>query len=180
MFYTGKGDKGKSILFDCDQKVFKDDILMEALGELDELNSFLGVIKAEIKEKEIKIKDFSFADIIHQVQQDLFIIQAELAGADKRLKKEKIKQLEDIINKAEKEIPPINSFAISGSSITGSKLDLARTIVRRVERRVVAVKKIDKICDNSLAYLNRLSSLFYALARLFNHKSGITEESPSY
>ncbi len=163
--------------FGCDQRISKSSAIAEALGALDEINSFLGLCK-------INEKAFSFSEIIHQVQQNLFIIQAEVAGAQKSTEESKIKEIEKIIDAIEKELPPIKTFFISGGTESAVLFDIARTIARRAERRVVEVSEEGKIKigGHSLSYLNRLSlsSLLFALARLTNHKSGITEESPSY
>jgi len=90
--------------------------------------------------------------------------------------------MEDIIDSIEKEIPKIKSFLISGGTEASALLDFARVIARRAERRVVEVKEDGKVkvSDNTLVYLNRLSSLLYAMARHNNNKSGINEVSPSY
>lgn len=98
------------------------------------------------------------------------------------MKKKKVKEIEKIIDDIEKELPPIESFFIAGGKKLAVLFDIARTIVRRAERRVIEVdneKKV-KVGESTKAYLNRLSSLLYALARLTNHKFGITEESPDY
>lgn len=177
MFYTKKGDDGKTNLFHCDQqKISKDSAIMEALGELDELNSFLGLVRAEVGDIDFKVNNFQLKEIIHQTQENLFIIQAQIAGAKKEISIEKIEKLEKIIDWIEKEIPPIKSFFLPGASKVSAWLDVLRSITRRAERRVVAIKND----QNSVIYLNRLSSLFYALARLIAYKSGITEESPDY
>jgi len=182
MLYTGKGDKGDTSIFGCDQRFSKSSDIAEALGSLDELNSFLGFCKLESAKEDISIGEISFQKIIDNIQQNLFIIQAEVAGADKKITKEKIKELENLTDQIEKELPPINSFFVSGGVELSSLIDFARTIARRAERRVVAVsnEKIEEIDPNTLAYLNRLSSLLYAMARLTNHKFGIKEESPTY
>ena len=118
-----------------------------------------------------------------EVQQNLFIIQAELAGAPgKTITADKVERMEKIIDAIEKKLPPIKSFFIPGATANGALLDYARTVARRAERRVVIVveeKKI-KFGKFSLIYLNRLSSLLYALARLVNHQSGIKEQAPDY
>ena len=95
---------------------------------------------------------------------------------------EKVKDIEMLVDNIEKELPPIKSFFISGGTELAALYDIARTIVRRAERRVVAVSDEGKtsVAEFTKAYLNRLSSLFYALARLTNHKFGITEEGPDY
>ena len=171
--------------FGCDQRLSKSSAVAEALGALDEANSFLGIVKAKLAERNITLYSVGperAADIIQEMQENLFIIQAEVAGADKALGEEKIREAEDLIAGIEKEIPPVTSFVIPGVSIESAELDFARTIVRRAERRVVAVAEegLVKIGSNTLAYLNRLSSLLYALARLSAHKSGINESAPSY
>ena len=175
MLYTRKGDDGKTSAFACDQRFSKSSAIAEALGSLDETNSYFGLVKAKTADKELK-------KTLHSIQENLFIIQAEVAGADKTVGEEKVREMEDIIADIEKEISPITSFIIPGTSAESAELDFARTLVRQAERRVVAVSEegLVKISANSLAYLNRLSSLLYALARLSAHKSGINEQSPSY
>jgi cob(I)alamin adenosyltransferase len=105
-----------------------------------------------------------------------------VAGFQIDVPEEKTKELETIIVACEKEMPPIKTFFISGGTELAAKFDFARTIARRAERRVVAVSEEGKVKvqPTALAFLNRLSSILYALARLSNHKSGITEESPNY
>lgn len=87
-----------------------------------------------------------------------------------------------MIDTIENELPPIKTFFISGGTELSALFDIARTIARRAERRLVEVSKESKVKTgaDSHAYLNRLSSLLYALARLINHRSGINEESPKY
>ena len=162
-------------VFGCDQRISKSSAIAEALGALDEINSFLGLCK-------VHKESVSFSEIIHKVQQNLFIIQAELAGAQKSISEDRIKEIEKIIDAVEKELPLIKTFFISGGTELSALFDVARTIARRAERRVVKVSEEgkQKISENSLAYLNRLSSLLYALARLTNHKSAITEQIPDY
>jgi len=182
MLYTRKGDGGTTKTFGCDQRVSKSSLIAEALGNLDEINSFLGLCKVASLKSKFKIADTKLSDIIHGVQENLFTVQAELAGVSKKIGEKKVKEIEFFIDKIEKELPPIHSFFISGGTEIAALLDIARTVSRRAERRVVAVvdegkRKIDK---HTLSYLNRLSSLLYALARFSNHKSGIVEPSPKY
>ncbi len=183
MFYTRKGDKGTTKTFGCDQRISKSSVIAEALGSLDEINSFLGFCKIKAKREELKTSgNIKIDSTIHEVQKNLFIVQAELAGASMSIDEEKIKEIEVIIDYIEKELPPIKSFFISGGTELATVFDIARTISRRAERRVVEVKEEGKVSvkESTLAYLNRLSSLLYALARLANYKSGIREESPDY
>ncbi len=180
MLYTKKGDKGKTNMFGCcDQKISKSSAITEALGCLDEANSYLGVIKCKVKS--YKVDGEKIQNIIHIIQNNIFIIQAQVAGADKKIQKEKTKYLENIIDNIEKKLPPIKTFLISGANEMSADFDFARTLVRRAERRVVAVNEegMAKIDSETLVFLNRLSSLLYALARYSALESG-TEESPKY
>ena len=183
MLYTRKGDNGTTKTFGCDQRISKSSAIAEALGSLDEINSFLGICKVKSEKEKLMLTDgTSFAKIVHEVQKNLFIIQAEIAGSKMSITEDKIKEIEKIVDEIEKELPPIKTFFISGGSEIATFFDIARTIARRAERRVIGVTdegKI-KISDNTCAYLNRLSSLLYALARLTNHKFGINEEGPDY
>jgi cob(I)alamin adenosyltransferase len=179
MLYTRKGDNGKTGTFGCDQKISKSSDITEALGTLDEINSYLGVIKCKVKS--YKVVGESVQDMINRVQNNLFIIQAQVAGADKKISVGEVKSIEKIINNIEKELPPIKSFLISGTNEISASFDFARTIARRAERRVVAVheENITKIDTETLIYLNRLSSLLYALARYAANEDGV-EVAPKY
>ncbi|MEK7593249.1 MAG: cob(I)yrinic acid a,c-diamide adenosyltransferase [Patescibacteria group bacterium] len=184
MFYTRKGDKGDTSFFGCNQRFSKNSALAEALGSVDEINSLLGFCKIKAKKTAIKIagKTVSLTDIIETIQENLFIIQANLAGADKKITAEKVKYLENIIDEIEKQLPKIKSFFIPGGSELAALFDYSRAVSRRAERRAVAYFENIKIKpnDESLAYLNRLSSLLYALARFVNFKLKIKEKSPLY
>jgi cob(I)alamin adenosyltransferase len=139
MLYTRKGDKGDTGLFGCNQRISKSSSIAEALGSLDEINSFLGICKVLSSSKDYKLSTINFSDLVHSVQQNLFIIQAELAGSDMTVSAEKIKEIEGWIGEIENILPPIKSFFISGGTELGATFDVARTIARRAERRVVAV-----------------------------------------
>ena len=175
MLYTRKGDDGKTTIFGCDQRFSKSSIIAEALGSLDELNSFLGVIKAKTGDKKIK-------EYINKIQENLFIIQAQVAGSEKKISEDKIKETEKIIDFIEKEIPPIKSFIIPGANEMSAMFDFARTLSRKTERRVVTVseEKLVKINLLTLKYLNRLSSLLFAFARLSASEKGEKENYPTY
>ena len=182
MLYTKNGDDGKTKIFSCDQKISKSSIIAEALGTLDEINSFLGICKVKAKDSGFKINTLKVSDIIHEVQESLFIIQAQIAGADKKISKIKISDMEKVVDSIEKILPPIKTFMISGSTEISAFFDFARTLSRRAERRVVAVSEENMVSvdKETLAYLNRLSSLLYAFARYFSEEVGVKEESPKY
>ena len=199
MLFTGKGDNGTTKTFGCDQRISKSSSIAEALGSLDEINSFLGLVKIKSAGVIFKLEmgEIILADTIDRIQQDLFIIQAETAGADKKITEEKVKWLENIINDIEKILPPIKTFFVSGGCELATLCDIARTIARRAERRVVGVADEAKnhhplpppsqgggqphpVSQFTLAYLNRLSSVLYAFARASNHINGVVEEAPRY
>jgi cob(I)alamin adenosyltransferase len=187
MLYTRKGDDGTTKTFGCDQRVSKSSLVAEALGTLDEVNSFLGFVRAKAAAQGFERDDpenhrMQYADVVLEVQQNLFIIQAQVAGADKNITDDKIKKIESITDSIERVLPKINSFFISGATELGGMFDFARTLARRAERRVVAVKEEGKteVLPNTLQYLNRLSSLLYALARISSRVGGHEEIIPDY
>ena len=180
--FTGKGDDGTTKTFACDQRRSKNSFVSEALGNVDELNSLLGLVKVKSGETKHEVAGKSFSDIVNNVQQNLFIVQAELAGSDMRISEEKVKEVEEIVNAAETKMPPIKNFFVSGGTELASLFDFSRTVARRAERRVIAAHENGDpaISKFTLAYLNRLSSLLYALARLTNNLAGIAEDKPGY
>lgn len=182
MLYTRKGDSGTTKTFGCDQRISKSSTVAEALGTLDECNSFLGICKTNPAAAEPLLEGYSFADMVEWVQQNLFIVQAHVAGAEKTIAEEKITHMESAIDAIEKELPPIKTFFVSGGTALATQFDVSRTLARRAERRVVAVaeEKAVNVDATVLTFLNRLSSLLYALARFANHRAGIKEEPPKY
>jgi cob(I)alamin adenosyltransferase len=185
MFYTGKGDKGTTKLFDTNEpekRVPKSSCNIESLGALDELNSFCGMVKVEAEKAGLEAGSQKMSEIVEIVQNNLFTIQAEVAGSDKRIGENKTEEMEAVIDAIEESLPPVRSFLISGGTELTARLDFARTLARRAERKVVALVNSGerKVGEDTLAYLNRLSSLFYALARFSNAKSGIKEKPPTY
>jgi cob(I)alamin adenosyltransferase len=177
MLYTGKGDEGTTTAFGCNQeRISKSSELPEALGALDELNAFLGFVKMRA-ERESRI-----GSVLAEVQETLFVVQAEIAGADKRVGKSVVEKMESVVNAIEKEIPPLKGFSIAGGTELSALLDVARTLARKAERRLVAATLAGACAPSpeTRAYMNRFSSLLFALARLANHDAGVVEENPRY
>lgn len=170
------GDKGKTTIIG--QRVPKDVPVIEALGTLDELNAWLGVCKAVCMYQLPSHQRIS--DYVTAMQHDLFIIQAELAGAGNVIGIDKVNNLEKIINDIEIELPQRDSFCLPGGTKLSAHLDYARTVARRAERKVVAYSRQHKVDDTTLAYMNRISSAIYAMARYINLKDGYTEVEPTY
>lgn len=183
---TGKGDEGYTNLFSCNTQVSKNSPTCEALGELDELNSFLGICRVKSKKTEerlgLYLEGKRISSIIFDIQNDIFIIQAEFAGADKKISAEKIKKMESLMNEVENLVPRRPSFIIPGEDELSSYFDITRAVCRRAERSAVVYLKEGKVGEDSqtLRYLNRLSDFLYCISRLIVFKSGEQENNPEY
>ncbi len=181
--FTGKGDDGTTKLFDSGkgERATKASPIFECLGMLDELNTLVGWCKAGcpddfiVEEKKIRL-------ILHDVQDHLFTLQAEVAGAPKSIPLSSVEMLGVLINRIEGQMPPITTFLVPGATELSARLDIARAVARRAERRLVLIHESGerRVSDPSRAYANRLSSLLYALTRLVNHRAGVAENPPSY
>lgn len=185
MLHTGQGDGGKTKIFNCDHWLSKGSPEVETLGSLDEINSFLGWCKA-VAEKEAvgrkvgEVAGESLTALLTEAQNGLFLVQAELAGADKRVSARYTRRMEAVIAAVEKEIPPIKSFVLSGGCELSAMFDFGRTIARRAEGLIVRAQEKMSVQPETLAFMNRLSSFLYALARLVNHRAGIGDRRPTY
>lgn len=175
--YTKTGDKGETGLFDG-TRVPKHDPRVEAYGDVDELNALLGTVRAFLNDREI-------GEVLASVQRDLFAVGAQLADPKfgQRSRKEKVvmseaqvKALEEAIDRCETELPPLKHFILPGGSHAGALLHLGRTVCRRAERRIVALKDQGiSIPAILLVYINRLSDLLFTLARVVNHRQEVEE-----
>lgn len=170
--YTKTGDKGDTGLIDG-SRISKSDLRIIAYGEVDEANSHIGLIISSIEKNSI------FDDvrkILLNVQQDLFVLGAELANPNTLkddnmlVKREMISTIEEYIDNFESELAPITYFILPGGSIESSLLHICRTVVRRAETSAVALAKGQKINQEILTYLNRISDLFFVLARVTNKR----------
>jgi cob(I)alamin adenosyltransferase len=177
VLYTRKGDNGTSGLFGTKERFPKNSPVYEALGAVDEFNSLLGLCRARSN----KIKSgFDVAREILKVQECLFIIQAELAGAEKSIAQIHIDNLESSIEQIEKRIKNPHAFVISGTTELSALYDYARAVARRAERSVINAQQARNMRPPTLAYLNRLSSFLYVLARYSATEAEAKELSPSY
>jgi cob(I)alamin adenosyltransferase len=169
--YTRTGDKGRTSLVDG-TRVSKASARVEAYGDVDELNSVLGIVRAEAQDDEIK-------EIITEIQNDLFIIGADLASPPHiqvpRMKKERIGELEKIIDRFLLELEPLKEFILPSGRGGGPYLHLARAVSRRAERRIVKLIEEEEINENVLAYMNRLSDLLFVMARIENKRGNFEE-----
>jgi cob(I)alamin adenosyltransferase len=172
--YTKTGDKGDTRLFDGTQ-VRKNDLRVEAYGNVDELNSFIGAAAASLKDDELQ-------RILQDIQRDLFSVGAELADPRQHGKKQKSKldpsrvlALEETIDRFETELTPLRQFILAGGDPAGAMLHVARTVCRRAERSVVALADNIAIDPLVIEYLNRLSDFLFVMARLVNQRRGQQE-----
>jgi len=163
---TKVGDQGRTSLLHS-KRVYKDNVLIEVAGVLDELNAFLGLSKASIKCKRRK-------KIIADIQKDLFLIAAELVvdkskykSLKKKISVERVSYLENLIDNFEGK-NKFNSFINLDPNSCSASINVARVISRKLERRVVSLKKKKLLLNNLiLVYLNRLSDLLFLLAWSF-------------
>lgn len=181
-YFNGKGDDGTAKLFDSPkgQRVSKTSPVFECLGQLDELNTLVGWCKAACSD--IPVNERAMRSILHEVQDHLFTIQAEVAGAEKSVPLSSVEHMGVFIKRIESMLPPVTSFLVPGGTELSARLDIARAVSRRAERRLVTLHESGErdISASSRAYANRLSSLLYALTRFANHEAGIEENPPSY
>jgi cob(I)alamin adenosyltransferase len=172
--YTKTGDKGDTGLFGGG-RVPKDDVRVAAYGEVDELNAAIGIATA------LEPQDFEAA-LLESIQRDLFAVGGRLATPDPakvaqaidkaHLSDDRIKELEDAIDAADRELDPLQAFVLPGGTPKAAALHQARTICRRAERHVVALAREQQVPPGILVYLNRLSDVLFTLARLANHRLG--------
>ena len=173
--YTKTGDRGDTRLFDG-TKVRKHDDRVEAYGDVDELNSFIGAAASFLS-------DPGLVGILGDIQKDLFSVGAQLADpgfkqqskAKFQVPRERIAALETAIDGFETELPPLRQFLVAGGGHGGAMLHIARTVCRRAERRVVSLSEKVEVNPNVIEYLNRLSDFLFVIARLVNHREGKQE-----
>lgn len=163
---TRNGDQGTTSLADGSRRP-KNDVRLEALGEVDELNSLMGLLLTEVLPQEV-------ADTLAAVQNDLFDLGAELALPGKSLLTEShLGRLEFQLAEWNATLPPLEEFLLPGGCRPAALCHVARAVCRRVERRVVALA--DSLPPLALPYLNRLSDLLFVAARIINREAGCHE-----
>jgi len=165
---TRTGDKGTTGLSDG-SRLDKDHARIEAIGTIDELNSIIGIILANSKVE-------SISQVLISIQHDLFNFGGELATPGRCiLKNEDVEKLEHAVTTYNENLPPLKEFILPGGSLVAANLHLARTVCRRAERVLVGLNKISPVSGHLLKYINRLSDLFFILARVVNKQSGISD-----
>ena len=167
--YTKSGDKGDTALGNG-SRVSKDSERVIAYGNVDELNASIGIVKNFASQE--------MSGILSEIQNDLFDLGADLCVPDEnesqkklRISNNQVKKLELNIDFMNKTLQPLKSFILPGGSKTASFMHLSRTICRRAERSLVSLKRKEKINENALKYLNRLSDWLFVASRLDNQEN---------
>ncbi len=161
--YTRSGDKGHSSLGDGTRRK-KSDVRFEAIGNVDEINAYLGLISVELSPKIKKL--------VKKIQNDLFELGADLAipnGEALRIGNNQVEFLEANIDLFNDALQPLSSFVLPGGNKTGALMHVVRTVVRRAERSIVLLNEYELVNVNSMKYLNRLSDLLFVWCRHLNN-----------
>lgn len=176
--YTKTGDTGETGLFDG-TRVSKADARVEAYGDVDEVNAWLGLVRAHQPGAELD-------GLLAQIQRDLFALGSVLADPRHRISARvdkaavdaaDVTRLEEAIDRLEATLPKLRRFILPGGSAAGAMLHLSRTVCRRAERRIVALAAVDQdgVQPIAITYMNRLSDLLFVMARAANHRAGAAE-----
>jgi cob(I)alamin adenosyltransferase len=168
--YTKTGDAGDTGLGDGKTRVPKDHPRVTAYGEVDEVNSVLGLLILEAGEERA---------LLQTIQNDLFDVGADLClpqiegeepGKVLRVTPEQATRLEHEIDRLNARLKPLTSFVLPGGSRAAAWCHLARTVCRRAERAVVTLARSETVNPQVIVYLNRLSDLLFVLARVYNRE----------
>lgn len=175
--YTKTGDTGETGLFGG-ERVSKASARVEAYGEIDELNSVLGVVRTHTLGKD---GPDGFDALLAAIQSRLFDVGAELANAKGKslgiplVEDEDVLAMERAIDRAEEEVEPQKTFVLPGGTRLAAELHVARCVCRRAERRLVSLAGETEVRPVLVRYVNRLSDLLFTLARLANARAGVAD-----
>ena len=164
--YTRTGDDGNTGMADG-TRVAKDDLLVCAIGHIDELNSQLAVLACHAPG--------SFSESISKVQNELFNIGAELSMGQPIFKQDNVDWLEQSLDELNQLLTPLKEFILPGGGLAASHCHVARVVCRRAERSLVSLNKQDTLNSYLLAYINRLSDYLFVLARAISKHEGELE-----
>ena len=172
--YTKTGDKGKTSLFGG-QRVSKADLRVEAYGTIDELNSIIGVVIAQSQISKLRSQNYNLKlkTELQKIQNDLLDIGSTLANpASESIRdlEKRVEEFEKLIDELTEKLPELRNFILPGGGKSGSLLHFARCVSRRAERKIVELSEKEKVDENILKYLNRLSDLLFTMARFINYK----------
>ncbi len=172
--YSKKGDKGKTSLIGG-KIVDKHNLSVDAYGTVDELNSFIGLLKDYVEDKKIN-------EVLHNIQLKLFSIGSILASAGDNnfsekvsLEKKDIEDIESNIDNMNNQLPDLKNFIIPGGHKISSYCHVCRSICRRAERKISELNNNYQINPYILSYVNRLSDFFFVLSRHIKNSDNIEE-----
>lgn len=162
---TRTGDSGETGLGDG-SRVRKDSARVAALGDIDELNSAIGVLLGETVPESIRT-------VLEGVQHDLFDLGGDVSIPGRATVSEgQVQRLESALEEFNESLPPLKEFILPGGTRTAGLAHLARTVCRRAERSLVALASSERVADEARIYLNRLSDLLFVLGRALNREGG--------
>jgi len=165
--YTRTGDAGDTGKADG-ARVSKDDCLIHAQGDIDELNSFIGLLAS-------KVDDHALTELILNIQHDLFNMGAEVSLSQQFITGKDIEYLEQQLDHYNADLPPLKEFILPGGGEAASLCHVARAVCRRAERSLVTLHHNQQVGLDTLAYINRLSDLLFVLARVLTRNAGEKE-----
>lgn len=174
---TKKGDEGESYLADG-IKLPKDDLIFEVLGNIDELNSHIGLVVANLRTTVVSDKDLLVAQL-EDVQENLYLLSGILAKAPNlKFSKTKLDKIEKLGDDLQKKMTDgwTTKFLYPGGSVMGAHLDITRSVCRRCERNIVSYSRKVKVRPVVLKYINRLSDLLFILRCYLNLQFGVKEK----
>ena len=166
---TKTGDRGSTGLGDG-SRVDKYSLRIEVIGDVDELNSFMGLLASQELPKDL-------VDPINRIQHQLFNVGGELSMPKEQFIRDRdVQQLEGWIEKFNADLPPLKEFILPGGGMAASACHIARTVCRRAERHAFALDREEVLNANLLRYLNRLSDLLFIMCRVIMQQQQKTEE----
>ena len=170
--YSRNGDNGKTFVPGNPKRVGKDSCMLSVIGDLDELQSWIGFLESVLENRFSGLKSQLIS-----IQQSLYNLMSHISTKGSIDFNEKhTKMLEEFINSMEDKLPDLNYFILPGGSKEASVAHITRTICRRVERNTVKFSRENNwLSKNAIAFLNRLSSYLFALALYINKQKGIGE-----
>lgn len=169
---TRGGDAGKTSLGDG-KRLSKHSLRIEAIGAVDELNSFIGVAQALCAENKSENNLSELAAELFTMQNDLFDLGADLCLPDQphealRITETQVNRMDQLVAKYNQHLNPLKSFVLPGGTLLAAQLHVCRSVVRRAERTIVALYQDETINPQVLCYINRLSDVFFVMARVAN------------
>jgi cob(I)alamin adenosyltransferase len=175
--YTRTGDAGETSLLGG-RRVRKDDLRIETIGDVDEVNAVLGVVRMELARSGAASADVDV--LLSQIQHRLFDIGAELAMSPAErsagaIGDVHVAALEEEIDRHDAKLAPLRAFILPGGTPAAAQLHLARCVCRRAERRLVELSGTESVRGQLLRYLNRLSDLLFVLARVVNQVNQVPD-----